>query len=83
MGIVKNDMVKLAQPCRVSHDAEGAGPDAAEPRARIVEQNTAQAIVEITCGCGSTFYLNCLCASPHETQRSAPTRIENTEETSL
>jgi len=66
MGIVKCQMVKLAQPCRLGHDAAPGGTETAEPQARIVEQNAAQAIVEVTCSCGSTFYLNCLCAAPQE-----------------
>ena len=68
MGIVKNDMVKLAQPCRVGPGAPPAGSDAPQPQARIVEQNQTQAIVEVTCSCGSTFYLNCLCAAPKQAQ---------------
>lgn len=63
MGIVKSEMVKLAEPCRVSPDAPGDGDDPAQPRVRIVEQDGTQAIVEITCACGNTFYLNCLCAA--------------------
>ena len=82
MGIVKSEMVKPAQPCRVSHEAALAGPEAAQPQARIIEQNDAQAIVEITCACGNTFYLNCLCAAPKNTRWRTGTGTENTEESS-
>ena len=82
MGIVKSEMVKSAQPCRVGHRAAPAGGNAPQPQARIIEQNDAQAIVEITCACGDTFYLNCLCAAPTQTRRRTETAARNTEENS-
>jgi len=71
MGIVKRDMVNLADACRTSHHVGGGASPVAEPQARIVEQNGTQAVVEVTCGCGTTFYLNCLCPAPHEQREIA------------
>ena len=67
MGIVKRNQVNLAEPRRASSRGGGTACATAEPQARIVEQNGTQAIVEVTCGCGSTFFLDCLCPAPRRT----------------
>jgi len=65
MTIVKKDSVKASEPRHLDgHVAAGAagGPQATaegQPQARVVQQDPAGAIVEVTCACGQTFLLNC------------------------
>ena len=71
MGIVKKDRINLAEPSHVGSHAGAVACATAEPQARIVEQNGTQAIVEVTCKCGSTFYLDCLCPAPQRAPRDS------------
>ena len=65
MTIVKKDSVKASEPRHLGDPMPGGmagGPHATaqgQPQARIVQQDPAGAIVEVTCGCGQTFLLNC------------------------
>jgi len=65
MTIVKKDSVKSSEPRHLGDGSLGGisgGPHAAaqdRPQARIVQQDPAGAIVEVTCGCGRKFLLNC------------------------
>ena len=64
MTIVKKDSVKDSEPRHLGAQPAGGlgGSQAAVqdlPQARIVQQDPAGAIVEVTCECGKTFLLNC------------------------
>ncbi len=65
-GVLKKNQVKPAGARRLGASATAqAKPHAApgprsEPQARIVQQNRAGAIVEVTCGCGEVIRLQCV-----------------------
>ena len=65
MNVVKKAKTKPSEPCFLG-DSPRMAPAAQEPQpqARIIEQDGAQAIVEISCTCGKIILLNCLCAPP-------------------
>ncbi|MBT3198290.1 MAG: hypothetical protein HN350_00070 [Phycisphaerales bacterium] len=62
--ILKRDEVTVAGHKRLGVSGPTRSPDASEaqPQGRIVEQTENGAVVEITCGCGRVFHLNCVYA---------------------
>ncbi len=57
-GIVKKDNVKMADDPRNLGQAP-AGMSSPQSAARILEQDEAGALIEITCACGERTYLRC------------------------
>lgn len=57
-GVLKKHMIRQGQPCSLG-GGQSAVRAAGRGSARIVEQADGKAVVEITCACGNTMYLNC------------------------
>ena len=59
--VVKKDVVKEAGRCRVGEAGSAGAPGFAPggARARIVEQNQRNAVVEVVCSCGRKITLQC------------------------
>jgi len=61
--VIKKARVKLGEPRPIGSamlpppDASGGAPG--QPSARILEQDDAHAVIEVTCPCGQTIQLNC------------------------
>ncbi len=62
-GVLKRHQVKSAGTRVLGESAAGgpAVPPSGLPQARIVEQANGMVVVEVTCECGRTIYLNCEC----------------------
>ena len=70
-GVLKHNRVRPGRPKPLG---AGSAVGSSRPRAaaRIVEQDAASALVEITCACGSVIRLRCALADPPSGAPAAP-----------
>ncbi len=58
-GVLKKHEVRMVSGPRAAATAEAPTRAAGGPQARIVQQNDTEAIVEITCACGTKTRIRC------------------------
>ena len=64
-GLLKREQVKMTGHCRLGSAAAGVTPSV-RPRAKIVEQDEKNTIIEVVCHCGEKIYLHCTYAKAAE-----------------
>ncbi len=64
-GLLKREQVKMNGHCRLGSETDSVTPSV-RPRAKIVEQDEKNTIVEVVCHCGEKIYLHCTYAKAIE-----------------
>ena len=85
-GVLKRNEIRMGGVSNVGQPAPkksnvriGSGPGNGCPQAKIIQQPATQAVIEITCGCGSQILLQCEIGSddaPAQVDQPKPSEAE-------